>query len=318
MWLDVVALLLLGIFIGIGCLRGALASFVGLAALVAGYAAALAAAPSLGPKIPLGPDLPGIVGVALAGCAVFLLVYLSIALAGKLAVRAHRDRTGGVYSLRDRFLGGVFGAVRGAFLVLLVSWLALWLDALRATGAPAVVPEVTSSAAASATSTVVEASVGAALGGSGPEGAFVARLAARPALAVGELQHVLENPHFEALREDAAFWTYVEAGSIDVATGRVSFLELAGDAQLRGELAALGLVPPEAAESEPAFNAAVSDVLRQVGPRLRALREDPALQELVKDPEVAALLSSGDYLGLLSHQGFRQLVSRVASGSGAS
>jgi hypothetical protein len=178
-----------------------------------------------------------------------------------------------------------------------------------------VVPELTSSAAASATSAVVEASVGAALGGGGPEGAFVARLAARPALAVGELQHVLENPHFETLREDAAFWTYVEAGSVDVATGRVSFLELAGDAELRRELATLGLVPPEAAESEPAFTAAVSDVLRQVGPRLRALREDPALQELVEDPEVAALLSSGDYLGLLSHQGFRQLVSRVASGA---
>ena len=271
--------------------------------------------PALGPKLPLGPDLPGIVGIALAGCGVFLLVYLSIAIAGKLAVRAQRDRSGGVHSLRDRFLGGVFGAVRGGFLVLLVSWLALWLDALRVTGAPPVVPEVTASAAASATSAVVEASVGAALGGGGPEGAFVARLAARPALAVGELQHVLENPHFEALREDASFWTYVEAGSIDVATGRVSFLELARDAELRRELAALGLVPPEAAESEPAFTAAVSDVLRQVGPRLRALREDPALQELVKDPEVAALLSSGDYLGLLSHAGFRQLVSRVASGA---
>ena len=203
MWLDVVALILLGVFIGIGCLRGALASFVGLAALVAGYAGAVAAAPSLGPKLPLSPELPAIAGVALAGCAVFLLVYLSIAIAGKLAVRAQRERSGGVHSVRDRFLGGVFGAVRGAFLVLLVSWLALWLDALRATGAAPVVPEIAGSAAAQATSAVVEASVGAALAGGGPEAEFVARLAARPALAVGELQQVLENPRFEALREDA-------------------------------------------------------------------------------------------------------------------
>ena len=72
---------------------------------------------------------------------------------------------------------------------------------------------------------------------------------------------------------------------------------------------------PEAAEDEAAFTAAVAEVLREVGPRLRALREDPALQALVEDPEVAALLSSGDYLGLLSHPGFRQLVSRVASGA---
>ena len=315
MWLDVVALILLGVFIGMGCLRGALASFLGLAALVAGYAAAVAAAPSLGPKLPLWPELPAVVHVALAGCGVFLLVYLSIAIAGKLAVRAQRERTGGTHSLRDRFLGGVFGAVRGAFVVLLVSWLALWLDALRATGAAPGVPQVAGSTAAQATSAVVEASVGAALAGGGPEGPFVARLAARPALAVGELQQVLENPRLETLREDGLFWTYVEAGSLDAAMGRVSFRNLALDADLRRELAALGLVKPEAAEDEEAFTAAAAEVLREVGPRLHALREDPALQQLVEDPEAAAMLSSGDYLGLLSHPGFRQLVSRVASGA---
>jgi hypothetical protein len=216
--------------------------------------------------------------------------------------------------VRDRFLGGVFGGVRGAFVVLLVSWLALWLDALRATGT-AVVPQVEGSAAAQATSAVVEASVGAALAGGGPEGPFVARLAARPALATSELQQVLENPRFEALREDESFWTYVEAGSLDAAMGRVSFRDLAQDAELRRELAELGLVSPEAAADEAAFRAAAADVLREVGPRLRALREDPALQELVEDPEVAAMLRSGDYLGLLSHTGFRQLVSRVSAGA---
>lgn len=300
MWLDVVALILLGVFIGMGCLRGALASFIGLAALVAAYAAAVAAGPALGSALPLGDELPAIFGVALAGCGIFLLVYLSIAIAGKLALRP------------DRFLGGFFGGVRGAFVVLLVSWLALWLDALRATGS-AVTPSVADSAAAHATSQVVEASVGAAMAGSGPQGQFVARIAARPALAVDELQRVLENPRFEALREDASFWSYVEAGSVDTATGRVSFRDLAQDAQLRQELAALGLVTPEAAENEAAFTAAASDVLREVGPRLHTLREDPALKELAEDPEVAAMLRSGDYLGLLAHPGFRQLVSRVAS-----
>jgi uncharacterized membrane protein required for colicin V production len=313
MWLDVVALILLGVFVGMGCLRGALASFIGLAALVAGYAAAVAAAPALGPRLPLSPEMPAIAGVVLAGSGVFLLAYLSISIAGKLAVRAQRERSGGTHSLRDRFLGGAFGAVRGAFVVLLVSWLALWLDALRATGSAAVVPEVAGSAAAQATSAVVEASVGAALAGGGPESTFVARLAARPALAVDELQHVLASPHFEALRDDAQFWTYVEAGAIDTATGRVSFRDLAQDAELREELAALGLIAPEATVDEKAFTVAAAEVLREVGPRLRALREDPALHALMEDPEVAAMLQSEDYLGLLSHPDFRQLVSHVAS-----
>jgi len=215
--------------------------------------------------------------------------------------------------VRDRFFGGLFGAVRGAFVVVLVSWLVLWLDALRATGAPAVVPEIAGSTAARATSAVVEAGVEAALSGPGPTGPFVARLAARPALAIGELQQLLANPRLEVLREDASFWSYVEAGSVDTAMGRVSFRDFAHDADLRRELAALGLVPPQAAEDEAAFETAAAAALREVGPRLRALREDPELQKLMEDPEIAAMVNSGDHLGLLAHPGFRQLVSRAAS-----
>jgi len=313
MWLNVVALILLGVFIGIGWLRGALASFVGLAAFVVGYAASIAAAPALAARLPLSPDTPGFLGVAIAGCIVFVVVYLLILLAGTLARRAQRERAGAGHSLRDRFLGGLFGAVRGAFVVVLVSWLARWLDALPATGAPAVVPKVAGSVAARATSAVVEASLGAALSDSGPAGPFVARLAARPALAIEELQQLLANPRFEALREDAPFWSYVEAGAVDTAIGRVSFRDLAHDAELRRELAALGLVPPQAAEDVAAFEAAAADALREVGPRLRALREDPALQNLMEDPQVAEMVRSGDHLGLLAHPGFRQLVSRAAS-----
>ena len=313
MWLNVVALILLGVFIGIGCLRGALASFFGLAAFVGAYAVSIAAAPALAARLPLAPNTPAIFGVALAGLILFVVVYVLVMVAGTLARRAQRERAGDGHSLRDRFLGGIFGAVRGVFVVLLVSWLALWLDALPTTGAPAVVPKVEGSLAARATSAVVEASLGAALSGSGTAGPFVARLAARPALAIGDLQQLLANPRFEGLREDASFWSYVEAGSVDTAMGRVSFRDLAHDADLRRELAALGLVPPEAAENEAAFATAAEAALREVGPRLHALREDPALQELMQDPEIAAMVQSGDHLGLLAHPGFRELVSRAAS-----
>jgi uncharacterized membrane protein required for colicin V production len=310
MWLDVVAFVLLAVFVAVGCWRGALASFVALAALAAGYGAAVLLAPALGPKLGIEP---AILGVGLAGCGLFLAAYLAVAIAGFFARRAQQERSGGELGPRDRFLGGVFGALRGAFIVLLLSWLALWLDALRETGGTAVVPPVGDSAAARATSATVEATVGAALGGSGPGGQFVARLAARPALAVNDLQNVLANPHFEALREDELFWTYIEAGQVDTAMGRPSFLALARDEALRGELAALGLVGPEAAADEAAFSAAAGEVLAQVGPRLRGLRDDPAFQELVNDPEVVAMLSQGDHLALLGHPGFRQLVARVTA-----
>ena len=85
MWLNVVALILLGVFIGIGCLRGALATFVGLAAFVLGYAAAIAAAPSLAAHLPAS-NLPGILGIALAGCLVFALVYALVMILGVFAL----------------------------------------------------------------------------------------------------------------------------------------------------------------------------------------------------------------------------------------
>ena len=74
-------------------------------------------------------------------------------------------------------------------------------------------------------------------------------------------------------------------------------------------------VPPAA--SEPAaFREAAGHTLHQLGPRLRALRNDPALQELMADPEVQSALQSGDTLALLSHPGFRQLVASVAADPG--
>ncbi len=313
MWLDIVALILLGVFIGMGCLRGALVSFFGLAAFVVAYAASFAAAPVLAPWLGLSAGTPAILGVALAGAIVFAVVYLAVVIVGRLARRAQRERSGTGHSVRDRFFGGVFGAVRGAFVVALVSWLVLWLDALRVTGGTAVVPEIAGSTAAHATSALVEAGVAAALSDSGPAGSFAARFAARPALAVEDLQQVLANPRFEALREDAAFWSHVEAGSVDVAMGRVSFRDFAQDGDLRQELVSLGLIEPAAANSPEVFEAAAADALRQVGPRLRALREDPALRELMEDPEIAAMVRSGDHLGLLTQPAFRQLVSRAAS-----
>ncbi len=313
MWLNVLALILLGVFIGIGWLRGALASFVGLAAFVIGYAASIAAAPALAAKLPLSPETPAFVGVVLAGCLVFAVVYALVLFAGMLVRRAQDVPAGSGRSVRDRFVGGLFGAVRGSFVVVLVSWLVLWLDAMPTTGAPALVPTVEGSLAARATSAVVEASLGAAFADSGAAGPFVARLAARPASGIEEIQRLLANPRFEALREDELFWSQIEAGAVDTAMGRVSYRDLARDADLRRELAALGLVPAPAADDPAAFDVAAADALRQVGPRLRALREDPALQELLQDPEIAEMVRSGDHLGLLAHPGFRKLLSRAAA-----
>jgi hypothetical protein len=314
MWLDVVALLLLGIFMGAGALRGGLASALGLITLGVAYAAAVFGAPLLGPSLAAALTLPEFLGLALAGTAGFIGGYLGMGVVGFLLRRRERRRRGGdSRSARDRFFGAIFGGMRGALVVVLLSYLALWLDVLRATGTSELLPSIEGSAAAAVTSSVVEAGVEAALPEDSAGSGWVATAAARPAEAISGFQSVLENPAIATLREDGMFWTYVEHGSVDAALNRMSFLEIAHDESLRAELGDLGLIDTRARGDAGAFRDAAREVLQEVGPRIRGLRNDPELRALVEDPEVVAMLQNGDTWSLVSHPGFRQLVARVTS-----
>jgi hypothetical protein len=159
----------------------------------------------------------------------------------------------------------------------------------------------------------VEAGIESALSDSGRTGHVVARLAANPGAAVVDLQSVVSNPRVVAVQEDAHFWANVEAGSIGAALNRSSLVHLSEDEELRHQMASVGLIDSESAEEADLFRAAVGDVLREVGPRIRNLRNDPELQGLLNDPQVVSMVEDGDTLGLMNHPRFRQLVSRVAS-----
>lgn len=311
MWLDLLALGILAIFALVGAARGALKAGMGLLALLVGYLAAILLAPHIGPSLSEALGVSEFLALPLGGTLAFIGGFGAVSLLGALLRRLaarHDDDP----SPRDRFLGAVFGAVRGGLVVLLISWLALWLDALRASGGDVPVPSVEGSAAAALTGEVVEAGIGAAMGDE-PGGRLAARIAARPAAAMADFEQVLENRNIEALRSDEMFWTYVEYGNVDAALNRGSFRSVANDPSLRGRLAGLGLVDDEAAEDPFAFREDVADVLAEVGPRIRGLKNDPELQALVEDPQVVAMLQSGDTIGLLRHPGFQQLVDRVTS-----
>ena len=55
----------------------------------------------------------------------------------------------------------------------------------------------------------------------------------------------------------------------------------------------------------------VQDVLEQIGPRIRRIKDDPAFLELAQDPAVGAALESGNSLALFSDPRFRDLVNRA-------
>jgi hypothetical protein len=68
---------------------------------------------------------------------------------------------------------------------------------------------------------------------------------------------------------------------------------------------------PAAAGDPAAFRQASRDVLAEVGPRLRRLREDPELRAVAQDPEIAGLLEAGEVLGLMRNPRFAGLVARA-------
>jgi membrane protein required for colicin V production len=317
MWFDAVSLALLGALVLAGALRGALAAGFGLLALLGAYAAAAVLAPAVGAAAADALGLPGLLGLAVAGACVFVGAFAAIAGVGALLRALERSRRGDdPRSTADRALGACFGALRGALLVGLLAYAMTWLQALEAVGGAAGVPTAEGSAVVTATQSVIETTATALVGDESAGGRFAVRAAAHPAETFGALQALLDDPRIQGLREDPDFWTAVEAGRIDAALNRVSFLAIAYAADLRGELADLGLVEAGAADDPAQFRDEVEAALAQVAPRIRNLRSDPELQRLAEDPEVARLVQSGDTLGLLRHPGFRRLVDRLTSATG--
>jgi uncharacterized membrane protein required for colicin V production len=313
MWLDLLVLAVLGGFSWSGVRRGGLVAGLGLLALAVAYGAGFLAARALGSPLAAAFGLPSWLGMPIAGTLGFAVAFVAMAIVSKL-VRRQADAAGDHgRSLRDRFLGGAFGAVRGAFVVALLCYLALWVEALRVSGAAEGIPELGHSAAAAVTSTVVEAGIESALSDSGRTGHVVAKLAANPGAAVADLQAIVSNPRIVAVQQDSHFWANVEAGAIAAALNRESFIQLSEDEALRREMADLGMIEPDAVEAADRFRAAMGDVLSEVGPRIRKLKNDPELQELMNDPDVVAMVEDGNTFGLMNHPRVRELVSRIAA-----
>lgn len=311
MWLDVLALFLLALFAFLGARRGGLAAGLSVLTLGVSYAAAVWCAPRYGEAAAGLFGVMPLLGMPIAGTLGFLAAFLAMTLFSKVLRMLEADHPG--RSPRDRFFGALFGVVRGGLVVLLLSYLALWVDALRTTGTVEDLPELGSSAAAAVTGNVVEAGMAAAMGDTS-SGRVAARIAARPGRSLAELQALLEHPAIGELQQDELFWTYVEHGSLDAALNRRGFLAITHDAELRRKLGDLGMIDDAAVEDPAAFREAAREMLAELGPRIRGLREDPKLQELMQDPEVVAAVQSGDHLALMTNPGFREVVARVMDG----
>lgn len=310
--LDGIAALLLGVFVLIGVLRGALASGLSLLVLGAAYAAGVLSAVSFGASTSEITRLPALLGPAVAGSLGFVVAYGVFGWGARQVVRWERGgRAGEPRGVLDRAGGGLFGAVRGLAVVLLLGWAALWLEAARQLETGQSAPPGQGSLVARATQPVIEAGAQAVLSHEGPGGRVAGRLLARPAETLIGLQALADEPEIQALGRDGVFWTYVENGAVDAALNRASFYRILHDPGLRRELAAVGAIDAASAADPAAFRREAKTALEHVGPRLRRLRQDPELRALAQDPELARLVEAGNVLGLLRHAGFRRVLARA-------
>ncbi|UCE87299.1 MAG: CvpA family protein [Deltaproteobacteria bacterium] len=312
MWLDILALVLLCAFALMGAVRGALASSLSLVGLGVAYAAAIALAVDAGALLAAGFDLSPLLAVPIAGTLVFVGAFLAFGVVawGLRGLERHYRGVGPRTPL-DRAGGALFGATRGFLIVLLIGWLALWLDAARTVGQGQWLPETGPSTASQLTQSVIEAGAEAAFGERGSAASAAARFAARPAESIERLQSIVDHPLLLELRDDGLFWSSLELGDVERALEQPSFARILDDASLRRDLSGLGLISDDAAHDPRAFRREASDMLHELAPRLRALRQDPELQRLVADPDVQRMVESGNTLGLLAHPGFRRLVERI-------
>ncbi|MDJ0786903.1 MAG: CvpA family protein [Myxococcota bacterium] len=317
MSLDIAALVFLGLLFALGAWRGFLPSLLGLSSLVIGYLGAVGAAKLSGGAVGAALGWPVWIAAPAVGTAGFVASVIGFGVMTGGLRRRDRERAADEgRALADRLFGGVLGATRGAVIVVLLGLLVGWLDAARdATGSArlANVPDTEDSIAVAVSGRAVEAAVSAAVGDDGAAG-VASRFLARPSAALAMLQSIAQDPSLRSLQSDPVFWMYVEQGQAHNAVHRPAFHDLVESDELRRQLAALGAISDEAAARPDVFRRDMQDVLQQLGPRLRALKQDPEVQALAEDPEVRAHLESGDPWALLSDVRIHRIASRMAEG----
>lgn len=320
MLLDLILFGFLAAFVAVGAHRGGLASGTSVVTLLLAYGGGIFCAQNLSEPLAARLAISELYAGVAAGSLGFIGSFVIAGLLGSLLRRWDEERLGeDSRGVADRAIGGLFGALRGGLVVLLLTWLVIWLDAARDLGAIqglAQLPETENSRFAAATRTVVAEAVGRALveNGEAPEAGarLIARLAANPGPALKGLQDLLADDKIADLQRDKLFWTLIENGASERALNRLSFYQISHDAEMRKRLVDLGIVSPAAEGDVEAFRQEARLVFEEVGPKLKGLREDPELRRLAENPEIIRLLENGNTLALLNRPEIQSLVDRIA------
>ncbi len=308
MWVDALVLALIGILAWSGARRGAAVAGLQLVGLPLAYAGAASAGFAFGPPLAQELGWAAAAGTLVAGSAGLVGVQLCVsALTRALCARGEEPEGA------SQAAGALFGALRGALFALPLLWLASLAEGARSAGVRPELPDLSGAQLPALGTDVLGAGADAVLDARAPGGRLATHFVRRPAETLEALQQVVSDPRVIRLQRDGSFWQDVERGALRAALARPAARELVEDRAFRARLGKLGVVSPEAVESPRSFESELSLALSEIGPRLEAIRNDPALAELLADPEVRARLQNGNHLALLGDPRFRALVSKASS-----
>lgn len=306
MWLDAGVLILIVFLAGFGARAGAAAAGLQLVSLPVAYAAGLLCGWAFGPALGRELGWSDTAGGAVAGTVGLLLVQGLL----WLATRALRRRAESPPAT-SQALGAVFGALRGALYALPILWLAGLAEGARVAGIQPELPDLSAAQLPALGAKVIGAGAQSLLDEKALGGRFTLQLVGHPAETVVGLQQVLRDPRVTGLQRDASFWQDVERGAVSAALDRPAARALVADRAFRAKLAGIGAVSPDAVRDAHAFQVELALALAELGPKLEAVRSDPALGALLEDPAVRASLQNGNTLSLLGDPRFRSLVSQA-------
>jgi hypothetical protein len=307
MWVDALVLALIAALAWAGARRGAAVAGAQLVGLPLAYAGAAGAAFAFGPPLAHELGWAEAAGSLAAGTLGLVVAQLLVGSVTR-ALRARGDEPEGA----SQALGALFGALRGALFALPLLWLAGLAEGARVAGVRPELPDLSGARLPALGSGVLGAGAESVLDTSAPGGRVAVQFVRHPTETLEALQHVVSDPRVVGLQRDGAFWRDVERGAVRAALAKPAARALVDDRGFRARLGALGVVSPAAVANARSFESELSLALAELGPRLEAVRNDPALDELLADPEVRASLQSGNSLALLRDPRFRALVSRAS------
>jgi uncharacterized membrane protein required for colicin V production len=309
MALDLIVLAFLGTLAFLGARRGGVESGLRLMGLPIAYACAVLAGQLGGPALAERLGTAAWMGSVGAGAIGFMAVQ---ALVEVLARTARRRADADSLSDVSRLFGALFGIARAALLLLPLLWLASFAEGARRSGVRPDLPDLSGARASQISQAVVAAGTAQLAANGDRSDRMTARVLADPGESVAALNEIVSDPRMRVLQSDQGFWLDVEGGNVESALARPTFIDLARDAEVRGRLAKLGLIAPNSAVDAQQFRDEMASVMAEVGPRLRAIRNDPALEELMSDPAMRERIQSGDTLALLTDPRIQALVARTS------